>query len=527
MKSMNLLLLLVIFLLLSINAHAELTIIGTANYLGTNYNLIWDDNNNGKSIVWLDYAADNTQWQEQVDWVAGLNAPYVLTYTISDKYQITWSGEWRLPDVGENPGEGSDGAGKGTDQKTSEIGHLYFTEIGLSSYRTYTSYEVNYYSGAFENLVAHEYWYRNEFADNPQFAWHFDNADGTQNAGWGIGWGYGAAVREANIQVVSNAPYEPPPMNIPKVPNPQSELTTIGTATYLGTEYKLIWENDNNGNSIIWLDYTKGLDSYAEQVSWAAGLNAEDVLTYTFNDGYSVSWEGDWRLPSVGNNPRREIYGATTSELGHLFHTELGLYFPTHGDGYEPYKKADLYAAGEFDHLVPSKYWYAETYDEYVPGTLAWQFDMSNGFQEIDRKNFEPEHQLQWENSAIAVRNAAVVFTPTTDSDDDLIADNLDNCSKTPNANQVDTDGDGTGNACDCDIDGENGGNGAVNIGDYNVFRMAYGSHGPERIPGEPDTYTDPSANWNVDADFNGDNVVNIADYNIFRARYGSAAPFK
>jgi hypothetical protein len=528
MRSMKLLLLAAILGLLSTNAHAELTIIGTANYLGKSYNLVWDNDNNGKSIVWLDYTADNTQWEEQAAWAAGLNSPYILTYNIFDRYQVTWDGDWRLPDVGDNPGQGSSGAGMGTDQKTSEIGHLYFVEIGLSSYRTYTSYEVNYYSGAFENLVAHDYWYRNEFEGDSRFVWHFNMAGGAQNAGWGTGWGYGLAVREASIEVVSDAPIEPPAIDTTKAPNAHTELTTIGKANYLGAEYKLIWENDNNGNSIIWLDYTRGLDSWADQLSWAAGLNAEGVLTYTIYDEYSVNWEGDWRLPSVGNNPRREIYRATTSELGHLFQVELGLDFITHGDGYEPYKKAELYAAGEFDHLVPSKYWYAESSTDFP--SFAWCFDMSIGYQEVDRINPSQEHGLIWENSAIAVRNARVLNISAVDSDGDHIADYRDNCSQTSNGNQYDTDGDGYGNMCDCDIDGEDGGDGSVNMSDYMVFRAAYGGRGPERIPGESgenDTYTDPSANWNANADFNGDNVVDLQDYQIFRSRYGSAAPFK
>ena len=195
MRSKTLFLLAAVFLLVASNAHAELTIIGTADYLGETYNLIWDEDNNDKSIVWLDYAAPNTQRAEQVAWAAGLNASYILTYDISDNYQVTWNGDWRLPDVGENPGSGSSGAGMGSDQTTSEMGHLYFTEIGLSSYRTYTSYEVNYYSCAFENLIAHDYWYQNEFEGDERFAWHFDMADGTQNAGWGIGWVTGCCSR--------------------------------------------------------------------------------------------------------------------------------------------------------------------------------------------------------------------------------------------------------------------------------------------------------------------------------------------
>jgi hypothetical protein len=123
-----------------------------------------------------------------------------------------------------------------------------------------------------------------------------------------------------------------------------------------------------------------------------------------------------------------------------------------------------------------------------------------------------------------------VLNTSAADSDGDHIADYWDNCAATANDNQYDTDGDGYGNACDCDIDGETGGDGAVNYLDYQMLREAYGGYGSERIPGspgEPDTYTDPSENWNADADFNGDNVVNYSDYQIFRARYGSSAPFQ
>ena len=33
-------------------------------------------------------------------------------------------------------------------------------------------------------------------------------------------------------------------------------LVTIGTVEYYGSDYKLIWDDDNNGNSVVWLDYT-------------------------------------------------------------------------------------------------------------------------------------------------------------------------------------------------------------------------------------------------------------------------------
>ncbi len=126
---------------------------------------------------------------------------------------------------------------------------------------------------------------------------------------------------------------------------------------------------------------------------------------------------------------------------------------------------------------------------------------------------------------AIGVLNSSAV-----DSDGDHIVDYWDNCPQTSNDKQYDTDRDGIGNMCDCDIDGDAGGDGSVNIGDYKVFRAAYGGQGPERVPaapGENDTYTAPSANWNADADFNGDNTVNAQDYQIFRSRYGLLVPFE
>ncbi len=137
---------------------------------------------------------------------------------------------------------------------------------------------------------------------------------------------------------------------------------------------------------------------------------------------------------------------------------------------------------------------------------------------------------VTWGSGGVDLDAVGVINTSAQDSDGDHIVDYWDNCKKTANKEQYDTDGDGYGNMCDCDIDGDDGGNGIVDIADYTVFRAAYGSHGPKRIPGEPgqpDTYIDASENWNPDADFNGDNVVNAADFAIFRSRYGSMAPFE
>ena len=52
---------------------------------------------------------------------------------------------------------------------------------------------------------------------------------------------------------------------------------------------------------------------------------------------------------------------------------------------------------------------------------------------------------------------------PDSDSDDDGVPDDDDNCPNVANADQADLDGDGQGDACDSDIDGDGVGNGTDN----------------------------------------------------------------
>jgi len=68
--------------------HAALTTIGTATYKGKNYKLIWDDDNNGNSVIWLDFSNDVLPWQDQMDWAAGLDSD--LSYNIDAAYNVTW-----------------------------------------------------------------------------------------------------------------------------------------------------------------------------------------------------------------------------------------------------------------------------------------------------------------------------------------------------------------------------------------------------------------------------------------------------
>lgn len=79
------------------------------------------------------------------------------------------------------------------------------------------------------------------------------------------------------------------------------------------------------------------------------------------------------------------------------------------------------------------------------------------------------------------------------DSDGDLFADNVDNCSVVANNNQLDADDDGYGNACDADLNNDC----VVNFLDVSEFSNQFLSSGI------------------LTADFNGDGVVNFVDLPI------------
>ena len=89
-------------------------------------------------------------------------------------------------------------------------------------------------------------------------------------------------------------------------------------------------------------------------------------------------------------------------------------------------------------------------------------------------------------------------FVPS-DTDDDGVADNADNCIEVANADQRDTNEDGIGNACDADIDGDC----AVNFGDLANLKAAF----------TPRPY-------NPDADFDGDGSVNFGDLAVMKATF-------
>ena len=164
-------------------------------------------------------------------------------------------------------------------------------------------------------------------------------------------------------------------------------LTTIGTASYDGSEYNLIWDDDNNGSSVVWLDYSNAQNNWSSQNIWAAGLNS--ALTYNIDSAYSVTWDdAAWRLPITVDGPwvygydgtTKGGYNITSSEMGHLYYEELGNlgYYATDGTGPQPGR--GLNNTGDFNNLIASWYWCGTEYAN-LPD-YAWDIDMNGGFQD-------------------------------------------------------------------------------------------------------------------------------------------------
>ena len=196
------------FLTMTGLAQAALTTIGTATYGGSDYNLIYYDNNNGNSVIWLDYSNARTNWTAQKAWAAGLDSS--LSYNINPVYTVAWDdAAWRLPDTVDGLYVwGYDGTTTaGYKITTSEMGHLYYTELGnLGYYDTsgnapQSGWGLNN-TGDFDNLIASWYWSGTEYANSPDLAWDVTMYSGYQGHTYKSSNGYGLAVRSGQVSAV-------------------------------------------------------------------------------------------------------------------------------------------------------------------------------------------------------------------------------------------------------------------------------------------------------------------------------------
>ena len=147
-------------------AGASLLKIGTADIagVGTGYGLIYDS---GTSLFWLDYTHGGANWANQVSWASNL----LLTNVVTPGYTVTWSDlTWRLPTT--NP------AVAGYNQTGSEMGRLYYTELGIEAYVAVNAANQL----PFKNILPE--WYRSGTPDAlySGYAWYFNFNDGYQDA---------------------------------------------------------------------------------------------------------------------------------------------------------------------------------------------------------------------------------------------------------------------------------------------------------------------------------------------------------
>jgi hypothetical protein len=188
-----------------------------------------------------------------------------------------------------------------------------------------------------------------------------------------------------------------------------ASLNVIGTATYLGSEYNLIYEADSPYGPITWLDYTKGGDIWDNQVNWASGLGGS--LTVTLNPGYttSIDWTTGWRLPMLdesvldltgpwgtdvgdgtgfgwggpdlaGNYDYFCGWNMANSEMGYLYYKALGNKGYIGTDGTNPQPGWGLSNTGPFNNLQAETY-FSGTELSLNPAELAWYFYLSYGYQ--------------------------------------------------------------------------------------------------------------------------------------------------
>ena len=216
-----------LLLALAASAQASLTTIGTVDYKGGTYNLIYDndapyivgnENNGTHGIVWLDYTNAQKSWTKQSDWTGTLGA--ALTYHLNPGITVNWGGDWRLPAKADGMwSTGYDGTTTaGYNIITTELGHLYYTELGNKAlYNTNGEIQAGYglkQTKNFKQLLKGEYWTGTEWAVaydlNPEVgirSYHYLNTFAGEEAASGEGSTYYAmAVRDAQLVTASTVP---------------------------------------------------------------------------------------------------------------------------------------------------------------------------------------------------------------------------------------------------------------------------------------------------------------------------------
>jgi len=146
-----------------------------------------------------------------------------------------------------------------------------------------------------------------------------------------------------------------------------ANLITIGQATYGGSNYNLIYDNDS---SLVWLDYSNQSEEWWDQVAWASSLGTA-LTNVTLNSGYRMIWSSGWRLPTAAEGNYE-----TNNEFIHLYSAELGnITFSDVNNVFQP--GYGLHHTGPFQNLQSASYW-SSTESQYQ-NDEAWTYDLLNG----------------------------------------------------------------------------------------------------------------------------------------------------
>jgi hypothetical protein len=187
----------------------------------------------------------------------------------------------------------------------------------------------------------------------------------------------------------------------------RANLIDVGTATYLGRDYQLIYEDDQQ---LVWLDYRHPSSStldWSDQGDWVNGLGADLAVSIdaAYQDLFAATdWSADWRLPGAGDSPVIGLDAATASELGYLFYVSLG---NTANGGFP----LTYFDPGEFDNLFSnyddSLYFNAFWTGTMYSPTMAWYFSTYGA-----NLGYYDSTYKEW--PAVAVHEVAPVPEPGT-----------------------------------------------------------------------------------------------------------------
>ena len=172
-------------------------------------------------------------------------------------------------------------------------------------------------------------------------------------------------------------------------------FSTLANASLIDNGGGFIYDTDLN---ITWYDVTYVSSDWTSAMTWAAGLTAGEVdgwrLPSTVDGKLYWGYDGITGINGYDHTSGTQTsgYNITTSEIGHLFYTEL----KNIGDG-------NTLAQNKFpflnlqlgDDLYPALYWSGTEYtlskDVFFPGVWsAWAFSTTYGYQEPNAK-FNPD----------------------------------------------------------------------------------------------------------------------------------------